>query len=81
MAVIQIHHVPDHIYRRLAEEAEREHRSLAQQTLAVLARGLGVEVDAKVRRKKVLETIAGMDHTQTKSLGDPARLIHEDRNR
>ena len=81
MAMIQVRDVPDHIYRRLAEQAEREHRSLAQQTLAVLSRGLGVEMDAKDRRRKVLEAIAGMDHSQTKKLRDPARLIREDRNR
>jgi hypothetical protein len=81
MAVIHIRDVPGHIYRRLAEQAEREHRSLAQQTLAVLARGLRVEMDAKTRRKKVLEAIAGMDHSQTKKLRDPVRLIREDRNR
>ena len=81
MAVIHIRDVPGHIYRRLAEQAEREHRSLAQQTLAVLARGLRVEMDAKTRRKKVLEAIAGMDHSQTKKLRDPARLIREDRSR
>ena len=81
MAVIQIRGVPGHIYRRLTEQAEREHRSLAHQTLAVLSRGLGVEMDAKARRKKVLEAIAGMDHSQTKKLCDPVRLIREDRNR
>jgi hypothetical protein len=79
--VIHIRDVPGHIYRRLAEQAEREHRSLAQQTLAVLARGLEVGMDAKARRKKVLEAIAGMDHSQTKKLRDPVRLIREDRNR
>ena len=81
MAMIQVRDVPDHIYRRLAEQAEREHRSLAQQTLAVLSRGLGVEMDAKARRKKLLEAIAGMDHSQTEKLRDPASLIREDRNR
>ena len=81
MAVIHIRGVPGHIYRRLTEQAEPEHRSAAQQTLAVLSRGLGVEMDAKARRKKVLEAIAGMDHSQTKKLRDPARLIREDRNR
>jgi hypothetical protein len=81
MAMIQVRDVPSHIYRRLTEQAEREHRSLAQQTLAVLSRGLGVEMDAKARRKKVLEAIAGMDHSQTKKLRSPARLIREDRNR
>ena len=81
MTVIHIRGVPGHIYRRLAEQAEREHRSLAQQTLAVLLRGLEVGMEAKARRKKVMEAIAGMDHSQTKKLRDPARLIREDRNR
>jgi hypothetical protein len=81
MAMTQVRDIPGHIYRRLAEQAEREHRSLAQQTLAVLSRGLGVEMDAKARRKKVLEAIAGMDHSQTKKLRDPAGLIRENRNR
>jgi plasmid stability protein len=81
MAMIQVRDVPDHIYRRLAEQAKREHRSLAQQTLAVLSRGLGVEMDAKARRQKVLEAVARMDHSRTKKLRDPARLIREDRNR
>jgi hypothetical protein len=40
MAMIQVRDVPGHIYR-----------SLAQPTLAVLSRGLGLE-----------EAIAGMDH-------------------
>ena len=79
--MIHIRGVPGHIYRRLMEQTAREHRSLAQQTLAVLSRGLGVEMDAKARRKKVLEAIAGMDHSQTKKLRDPARLIRQDRNR
>ena len=78
---VRIRDIPGHIYRRLAEQAEREHRSLAQQTLAVLSRGLGVEMDAKARRRKVLQAIAGMDHSPTKKLRAPARLIREDRNR
>jgi plasmid stability protein len=81
MAMIQVRDVPGHIYRRLAEQASREHRSLAQQTLAVLSRGLGVEMDAKARRKKVFEAIASMDYSQTKKLRDPVRLIRKDRNR
>jgi hypothetical protein len=38
-------------------------------------------MDAKARRKRVLEAIAGMDHSQTEKLRDPASLIREDRNR
>ena len=61
MTVIHIRGVPGHVYRRLVEQAEREHRSLAQQTLAVLSHGLEVGREAKARRKKVLEAIAGME--------------------
>jgi len=79
--MIQVSRRPRHIYRRLAEQAEREHRSLAQQTLAVLSRGLGVEMDAKARRKKVLRGHRGHGSFANEELRDAARLIREDRNR
>ena len=81
MPTIQVRDVPDHIYRRLAERAEKERRSLAQQALAVLARGLDVELDAKARRQKVLRDIRAADHGKARKLSDPAKLIREDRRR
>jgi hypothetical protein len=80
MPLIQVRDVPDHIYRRLVEQAERERRSLAQQTVAVLAKGLQVELDAKARRRALL---AGLPSIQPpgSSLADPVKLIREDRNR
>lgn len=81
MPLIQVRDVPDHIYRLLAEEAAKEHRSLAQQTMAVLARGLQVELDARARRRKVLSAIASGDRSRQRTLSDPARLIRKDRHR
>ena len=81
MPLIQVRDVPDHIYRLLAEQAEKERRSLAQQVVAVLARGLEVELDAKVRRQKILRDIEAAASTQTRRLSDPTRLIREDRRR
>ena len=81
MPPIQVRDVPEPIYRLLAGLAEKEHRSLAQQTLAVLARGLGVESDPKARRKKVLAEIAALNPRPTRTLRDPVRMIREDRNR
>jgi hypothetical protein len=81
MALIQVRDVPDHIYRALAEGAEKERRSLAQQVVAVLARGLQVELDAKARRQQVLRAIQASGQPQTGRLRDPARLIREDRRR
>jgi hypothetical protein len=81
MPLIQVRDVPDHIYRLLAEQAKRERRSLAQQVVAVLARGLHVEVDAKARRRALLEAIQSSSPARTSKLGAPAKLIREDRRR
>lgn len=79
MPLIQVRDVPAHIYRLLSEQAEKERRSLAQQVVAVLARGLQVDLDSKARRQKVLAEIrAG---AAPRKLSDPARLIREDRRR
>jgi hypothetical protein len=42
MPSLQVRDLPEAIYRKLLNEAEKEHRSLAQQAIAVLAIGLGV---------------------------------------
>ena len=81
MPLIQVRDVPDHIYRLLAEQAGRERRSLAQQVVAVLARGLQVEVDAKARRRTLIETLRSGSHDRASKLSDPAKLIREDRRR
>ena len=81
MPLIQVRDVPEQIYRLLAEQAARERRSLAQQVVAVLARGLEVELDAKARRRKVLQAIHSEAVPQAAKLSDPVKLIAEDRRR
>jgi len=81
MPLIQVRDVPDHLYRLLAEQAEKERRSLSQQVVAVLARGLDVDLDAKARRRKVIQQIRAGDQPKAGKLTDPAKLIREDRRR
>ncbi len=81
MPLLQIRNVPDHLYRLLADQAGKERRSLAQQAVALLARGLDVDLDAKARRQKVLRDIQSGGPAQTRGLCDAARLIREDRRR
>jgi plasmid stability protein len=82
MPSLQVRELPDPIYRKLAAEAEKEHRSLAQQAVAVLARGLGAADDARERRRRVLDQIQKAPiKTAGKKLPKPADLIREDRNR
>jgi hypothetical protein len=73
--------VPERIYRLLAEQAGRERRSLAQQAVAVLARGLQIEVSAKDRRRALLETLRSNPPAGAAKLANPAKLIREDRGR
>jgi hypothetical protein len=78
---LQVRDVPEHLYRRLAELAEKERRSLAQQAVAVLAKGLEAEVDPKARRRRVLEEAKRLDLGRGKSLPDFVKIIREDRER
>lgn len=56
MPSIQIRDVPEEIYKTLAETAKRERRSLAQQAIVTLERGLSIE-DHKQRRRELFERI------------------------
>jgi hypothetical protein len=81
MPLIQVRDLPDHLYRLLAEQAKKERRSLAQQVVTVLARGLERELDAKARRRKALRAIQTASPARTGRLSDPAGLIRKDRRR
>lgn len=43
MATLRIKNFPDDLHRRLKEQAEREHRSLAQEVVHILNQALGPE--------------------------------------
>lgn len=82
MPSLQVRELPEPIYRKLAAEADKEHRSLSQQAIAVLARGLGVAEDAKERRKRILDDLrkSPIKRIGKKAL-NPVDLIREDRDR
>lgn len=82
MPSLQVRELPEHIYRTLCDEAEAAHRSIAQQAVAVLAKGLKLELEPKARRKALLVAIrVGADQAQPAGFPDPALLIREDRER
>lgn len=82
MSSLLVRELPEHIYRTLCREAAAPHRSLAQQAVAVLAKGLNLEIDPRIRRKAVLEAIrAEAAQRDGGGLPDPAFLIREDRDR
>lgn len=82
MASLQVRELPEHLYYKLKQEAETAHRSLAQQTVITLARGLDAEVSPKMRRKVILASIQENTQELKKlSVRNPAALIREDRER
>jgi len=82
MPSLQVRELPEHIYRTLCHEAEAAHRSLAQQAVAVLARGLQLDLEPRSRRKAVLAAIREQGKRYpVAGLPDPVLLIREDRER
>lgn len=82
MPSLQVRELPEKIYLQLCHEAEVQHRSIAQQAVATLARGLQLELDPKSRRKALLTQInADPIKLNVKSPVNPAQLIREDRER
>jgi hypothetical protein len=81
MPLLQVRDLPEPLYRRLVEEAAKERRSLSQQAIATLAKGLAADLDSTQRRKAALLEASKIDRRVTRNLPAPARLIREDRDR
>lgn len=82
MSGLQVRELPTPIYRKLAAEAEREHRSLAQQAVATIAKGLGMAEDSKARRQRILAQISNRPRTtRARDWADPIMMVREDRQR
>jgi len=78
MASLQVRELPEQIYEKLKTEAAKKHRSLAQQAVITLAKGLDSPIDPKERRRIILEEL---DKKKGDKRSDPVRLIREDRER
>jgi antitoxin FitA len=80
MPILQVRDLPDEVYAQLSYLADKEHRSLSQETIAVLKEGIVAKLGNRERRKKLLEeeNVLGLDGRE---LPDPAALIREDRER
>ena len=80
MPSLQVRDVPAEIYNTLKQQAKRQHRTIAQETIAILESNLGVGKDLKHRRQRIIDDISGMN-TETSDLPDPVELIRKDRAR
>ena len=80
MPTLQVRDLPDEIYSQLSYLAEKEHRSLAQETIVLLKESIESRIGNKDRRDKALHrlTLLNIDGS---GLPDPIKLIREDRER
>lgn len=82
MPSLQVRELPDNIYYLLQEQAKIEHRSLAQEAIIALAKGLQTTTSNKQRREQLLSKIKAAHKvtTEVKAI-DPLQWIHEGRDR
>ncbi len=79
MPTLQVRDLPQELYNQLSFLAEQEHRSLAQQTIALLKEGIENRLDHRERRKKLLASFKGLG-IDTKDLPSPEFMVREDRD-
>ncbi|HEV7766493.1 MAG TPA: hypothetical protein VGQ76_15940 [Thermoanaerobaculia bacterium] len=79
MPSLQIRDIPEDVYDALAERANRQRRSLAQQAVADLARI--PELESRRTRQAVIERLRTSARLLPKKALDPVKVIREDRNR
>jgi hypothetical protein len=79
MPSLQIREIPEDVYDALAERANRQRRSLAQQAIADLARI--PELEARRTRHAVIEELRASTPVLPKNALDPVKIVREDRNR
>lgn len=81
MPLLQVRDLPEDLYEKLSLVAAADNRSLAQETIVLLRKALGLEQERIARRRKLLEEIRSRKIPRVDDLPDPADLIREDRER
>jgi len=81
MPLLQVRDCPEDIYSKIVNEAKRERRTIAQEIISLIEKGLGQEQSNIERRKKILERISARDIPKKAKDIDAVALIREDRDR
>ena len=81
MPLLQVRDCPEDIYNKIVNEAKKERRTIAQEIISLLEKGLGQEQSNIERRRRVLERISARDIPEKVKEIDPVALIREDRDR
>ncbi|MDR1748772.1 MAG: hypothetical protein LBR47_06915 [Spirochaetaceae bacterium] len=81
MPLLQVRDFPDDVYDEIIFEARRQNRTIAQQTIILIKKGLGAEVSNKERRRVAVERSFARNVPQNAKSVDYIQFIREDRER
>ncbi|MGI5076579.1 hypothetical protein [Treponema maltophilum] len=81
MPLLQVRECPEDIYRKISHVAKSENRTIAQQVLVLLEKGLEQQESNIKRRKRLMEKFEKRQISSEIKKIDPVVLIREDRNR
>ena len=81
MPLLQVRNCPEDLYERISRYAKQQNRTIAQQTLVILEKGMGQEQPNMERRRKLLAKISARRIPNDVNNIDDIELIREDRNR
>jgi hypothetical protein len=77
MPLLQVRDFPGDVYEQLSFEARRLNRTIAQQTIVIIKKGLGETMSNKERRKLILDKIQARTVPEEAKKLDALSLIHE----
>ena len=81
MPLLQVRDFPEDVYAEVAFEARRQNRTIAQQTIVLIKKGLGGEVSGVERRRLAIERTFSREVPLDAKSMDHVGLVREDRER
>ena len=81
MPLLQVRECPEDIYKKISYVAKNENRTIAQQAVVLLEKGLGQSESNMERRKRIIEKLETREISSEIKKIDPVSLIREDRDK
>lgn len=83
MPTLQVRDLPEDVYRGIVRLAEADQRSISQEAIVLLRKGLGTAQEPGTRRRSVLDSLPDflVRDSDSKPVPAPEELIREDRDR
>ena len=81
MPLLQVRECPEDIYKKISYVAKNENRTIAQQVVVLLEKGLGQSESNMERRKRLIEKLETREISSEIKKSDSVSLIREDRDK